>query len=292
MESMTAIVVACPDCDLLQEVPMLPRGGSARCPRCGRTVAANKMGSLDRLTALAVAALIVFVVANVEPLMGLSVSGLKSSTTILGGVAEMWRQGEWVAAMIIGLFVVVAPALYIGLMLAVLFLVRRPPAPRWVGTLLHWTETSGFWSMVEVMTLGILVALVKIASLARVEPGIGIFSVVALIVLMTVMAVGFDPAEIWSRVRWANGDLPPSSPEGGKGGGDSRSRARRPRHGRVSCRARRAGSWSGRPRWRNRGIARGAGRSSSSAATTPSRGRGRSSSPPRSATCRPTSCRS
>ena len=61
-----------------------------------------------------------------------------------------------------------------GFLLAILLSVRRPPAPRWVGTLLRWVEIAGSWSMVEVMMLGILVSLVKIAALARVIPGVGI----------------------------------------------------------------------------------------------------------------------
>jgi paraquat-inducible protein A len=167
---------------------------------------------MDRVMALAVAALIIFIVANAEPLMALSISGLESSTTILGGVVEMWRQGEWITSVLIALFAVVAPGLKIAFTLVIVFAVRRPPASRWVGTLVRWTEVSGLWSMVEVMMLGILVALVKIADLARVVPGIGIFCAAALVVLMTAISVSFDPAEVWSRVRWANGELPPESP--------------------------------------------------------------------------------
>ncbi len=217
---MNALVVACPDCDLLQRVPALPRGGSARCPRCGRKVAANKAGSLDRSMALAFAALIVFVIANAEPLMTLSIKGFKSTTTILGGVTEMWRQREWITSVLVALFAVVAPALEIGFMLVILLAVRRPPAPRWVGTLLRWAKVSGLWSMVEVMTLGILVALVKIASFARVKPGLGIFAASALVVLLAATAASFDPAETWSRVRWANGG-PPTASRGGAARKDS-----------------------------------------------------------------------
>ena len=69
-------------------------------------------------------------------------------------------------------------------MLAVLLAARRPPAPRWVGELLRWAEAMQPWSMIEVMMLGILVALIKIAELATVEPGIGMYAVGALVVLL------------------------------------------------------------------------------------------------------------
>ena len=137
MKPFSADVVACPDCDLLQRIPSLPPGGTACCPRCGRKLATFRPGSLERTTALAVAAAIAFLLANVEPLMGLSIAGRESSTTIVGGVWQMWVQGERITALLIALFAVVAPALQIGFLLAILLSVRRPPAPRWVGALLR-----------------------------------------------------------------------------------------------------------------------------------------------------------
>jgi paraquat-inducible protein A len=212
MKLLSADVVACPDCDLLQRIPSLPPGGTACCPRCDRKLATCKPGSLERTTALAVAAAIAFLIANVEPLMSLSAAGRESSTTIVGGAWEMWEQGERTAALLVALFAVVAPALEIGFLLAVLLAARRPPAPRWVGMLLRWAEISGLWSMVEVMVLGLLVSLVKIASLARVVPGIGIFAAGSLVVLLAAMSATFDPREVWSRVRWVNGEWPQAAP--------------------------------------------------------------------------------
>jgi len=222
MASLTTDVVACIECDMLQRIPALPPGGTACCPRCGHKLASCKPGSLERTTALAVAAGIVFLFTNVEPLMTLSVAGRQASTTIAGGAWQMWEQGEKITALLIALFAVIAPALQIGFMLTVLLSVRRPPAPRWVGTLLHWVEIAGAWSMVEVMMLGILVSLVKIAALARVVPGIGIFAAGGLIVLLAAMSSAFDPREAWSRVRWANGDWPqPAPPSPGPGAAEA-----------------------------------------------------------------------
>ena len=158
--------------------------------------------------ALAVAAAIAFLITNVEPLMTLSVAGRQASTTIAGGAWQMWVQGEKITSVLITLFAVIAPALQIGFMLAILLSVRRPPAPRWVGTVLRWAQIAVSWSMVEVMMLGILVSLVKIAALARVDPGAGIFAAGGLIVLLAAMSSSFDPREAWSRVRWANGEWP------------------------------------------------------------------------------------
>ena len=205
---MTENLVACPDCDLLQRIPSLPTGETALCVRCGRVLATSKAGSLERTAALTAAAAILFIVANVFPLMSLSAGGRTASTTILGGARQMWAAGRQDAALLVALFAVVAPALQIAFLAAVLFTARRPPAPAWVGTLLHGAAIFRSWSMVEVMVLGLLVTLVKIASLATVTPGIGIFAAGAFVALSAAISASFDPREAWSRVRWANGEWP------------------------------------------------------------------------------------
>jgi paraquat-inducible protein A len=63
------------------------------------------------------------------------------------------------------------------------------------------------WSMNEVMMLGILVALIKIAELATVIPGVGMYAVGVLILLLPAIMITFDPGEIWKRVEWADGSV-------------------------------------------------------------------------------------
>jgi len=197
------VTVACHDCDLLQWLPELAPGGVARCTRCGSTLATRPTDPIGRPLALTVAAALMFIVANTSPLMGLSAVGRHASTTIAGGVYEMWLQGEPLAAMIVAFCAVIAPGTYIAVMATVLLAARRSRVPRWIGQLLRWVESVQPWSMTEVMILGILVALIKIAQLATVEPGIGMYAVGGLIVLLAAVAMTSDPAELWKRVEWA-----------------------------------------------------------------------------------------
>jgi paraquat-inducible protein A len=198
------VTVACPDCDLLQRLPGLPPGGKARCVRCGSTLATRPTDPVNRPLALTVAAAIVFIVANTAPLMGLSAVGRYSDTTIAGGVVQMWKQGERITAVVVAFCAVIAPGGYILFMLTVLIAARRPPVPVWIGEVLRWASSMQPWSMSEVMILGILVALIKIAELATVEPGIGMYAIGGLVVLLAAIAMTFDVHEIWKRVEWAN----------------------------------------------------------------------------------------
>jgi len=204
--SRTPPSVACPDCDLLQRIPPLPPGGKAGCARCGRFLAKQLPATHDRALALTVAAAIAFVVANTVPLMHLSVAGRFASTTIAGGAYQMWLQGQRITSVLVAFCAVLAPACYLLLMLTILLAARRSPVPRWAGELLRWLHHLQVWSMLEVVMLGILVALIKIAQLATVDPGIGMYAFGAVVLLIPAIMVNFDAREIWLKVDWADGE--------------------------------------------------------------------------------------
>ncbi len=196
-------MTACPGCDLLQRVPALPSGGRARCVRCGDTLAIEPgEGSLQRSLALATAAAIVFIIGNTTSLMSLSAVGRHASTTILGGAYELWQQGYQVTAALVAFACMVAPAAYLCLLLAVLWMSTRSPVPKWGGRLMRHASFTLGWSMPEVMLLGILVALIKIAALATVIPGVGLYAMGVLVVLLAAIKLTFDPRQIWQRLEW------------------------------------------------------------------------------------------
>lgn len=201
--------VGCAGCDLLQVLPKLAPGTRARCPRCGEVLATAPADPIGRPLALTVAAVIVLIVANTTPLMGLAVAGRAAQTTILGGALTMWSQGQPLTGALVAICTAIAPGAYLLLMLVILTAVRRPPAPRWVGALLRQAGHLQLWAMPEVMLLGILVALVKIAELATVTAGVGLYAAGALPVLLAGIAVSFDPGAIWERVTWADGETAP-----------------------------------------------------------------------------------
>ena len=206
--------IACPDCDLLQHMPPLPRGTKARCVRCGHVLASRPPGPRDLSLALALAAAITFVIANVSPLMDLSAVGRTASTTIAGGAYQMWVEGEPIVSVLIAFCAVIAPGAYLLFMLILLFAAQRSPPPHWAGEMLRWTHHFEMWSMLEVMMLGILVALIKIAEVASVEAGIGLYAVGALILLVPAVMVTFDARELWARVEWVGGATSRQAPGG------------------------------------------------------------------------------
>ena len=196
-------LVGCPHCDLLQRLPEIRPGESARCPRCNEELWHRREDPLRRPLALTIAAALLYVVANSVPMLGLTVLGREAFTTVFGGARHLWNAG-WESVAVLVLFTaVVAPGLQIGMMLAILIGARRERPRRWVGTLLRHYSAISTWSMIEVMILGVLVALIKIAELAKVIPGLALFVLGALIFLIAAFEASFDPQEVWMRVEWA-----------------------------------------------------------------------------------------
>jgi paraquat-inducible protein A len=204
-------LVACPDCDLLQRIPPIPPGEKACCTRCLCVLARQPAGPRDLPLALAITAAIVFVIANTSPLMDLSVLGRSSSTTVAGGALEMFKEGQQITAILVLFCAVIAPGGYVAFMLTLLLGARRDPIPVWVAAMLRWVHHFEMWSMLEVMMLGILVALIKIAELATVNAGVGIYAVGGLVALLPAIMVTFDAREAWKRVAWVGGGAPPRS---------------------------------------------------------------------------------
>jgi paraquat-inducible protein A len=199
-----ASLIACLHCDLLQRLPDLAPGASARCPRCDKELWRRREDSLNRTLALTLAAAMLYVLANSVPMLGLTVVGHQAFTTVFGGAMQLWRDGEQIVAGVVLFAAVIAPALQIGFMLGIVLGAHREHPPTWVGILLRHHPTTRTWSMIEVMMLGVLVALIKIAELATVIPGVALFALGALVFVFAAMQASFDPREVWNRVEWVD----------------------------------------------------------------------------------------
>jgi paraquat-inducible protein A len=158
-----ASLIACPHCDLMQRLPEIKPGESARCPRCDKELRRHHANSLRRTLPLTIAAAILYVIANAVPMLGLRAAGREAFTTVFGGAQQLWRDGQEAVAVLVLFTVVIAPALHIGFIMAALIGAYRKRPPKWVGTLLRYRPATGTWSMLEVMVRGVLVSLSKFA---------------------------------------------------------------------------------------------------------------------------------
>jgi paraquat-inducible protein A len=178
---------ACSECDALYRHAALGAGEQARCVRCGNLLGRGHRLTPSALLALTLAAAIVFVIANAQPLVTLNLRGDRVSTTLPGALWATWESGEPAIALLAAAAGFVFPALEIGLRLFALApgaAARWPAGWRWAMRSLHF---SSRWSMVEVLVLAALVAIVRIAGLAQVIPGPGLFALGTLALLLAAL---------------------------------------------------------------------------------------------------------
>jgi paraquat-inducible protein A len=207
-------LIACPHCDLLQHLPELAPGASARCPRCNRELWRRREDSLNRTLALTLGAAILYVIANSIPMLGLTVVGRQAATTVFGGARHLWENGPRIVGVLVFFTAIVAPALQILFMLGISIGALRERPPRWVGPLLRHHPATRTWSMIEVMMLGVLVALIKIADYATVIPGLALFILWVLVFLLAGIQSSFDPRDVWQRIHWQDERARPTVADG------------------------------------------------------------------------------
>lgn len=200
---MTAVQAAsigkatCPTCGQLGS----PADDPA-CRRCGTALHFRKPGSIQRSWALLIAAYVLYLPANLLPIMETRSLFGPQEDTILSGVVYLWRSGSWVLALVVFIASVAVPLLKLLSLTALLASVqrhrRRQPLQR--TRLYRFLELIGRWSMLDVYVVTILVALVQVESLALIRPGSGVVAFGAVVVLSMLATMSFEPRLIWDAV--------------------------------------------------------------------------------------------
>jgi paraquat-inducible protein A len=196
-----AVLVACHDCGEVYRVPELPDGGTAACPRCGGTLFRRRTASVERALALNLAALLLFGVANLYPLMTMTIAGREQATTLLEGSMALWRTRMEGLAALVFLVAILIPLLRILGSLWVLGLAQLGRLGRRQAPVFRLVHLFHPWAMTEVYLLGLIVAWVKLKDLAQVHLGLGIVAFVGLIVVMVWAESALEPHEVWERIQ-------------------------------------------------------------------------------------------
>ena len=205
----------CLECGLLQRNPPLPPGAILRCGRCGALLHRHRPQSLERTLALTLAGLILFLVAHSFPFLALELRGQVRATNLATGVIDLYREGMWELAGAVLFTSILAPGLQLCLLLLVLVPLWRGRLPAGFGRLFRQVKTLTPWGMMDVFMLGILVSTVKLADLAAIIPGPGLYAFALLILVLAAAQASLDPDIVWSSLplpATARGALRPGAP--------------------------------------------------------------------------------
>ncbi|MDJ0741645.1 MAG: paraquat-inducible protein A [Gammaproteobacteria bacterium] len=193
-------LVACHSCGLVNRCPAAC--GGVRCARCAARLARRIPRSLSRSWAFLIAAVMLYLPANLLPIMHVTSFGRTRSDTILSGAEFLLISGMWPLALIVfvaSILVPLAKMVILGYLL--LSVQRRSPTRALDRTRLYrFTEFVGRWSMVDIFVVTVLVALVHLGAVAEIAAGPGALFFAAVVILTMLAAITFDPRLIWDNV--------------------------------------------------------------------------------------------
>ncbi len=191
-------MTACPECDLLlRELAVPISAGAVSCPRCGAVLYRVSYDALERTLALTCAALVLLLIGNLFPLVGLNIEGHHVETTVLGAARQLWRDDMSPIALVLLATTVLMPLIELCALAWLLLHLRHGRRPPGFVLLFRALQLAHPWAMVEVFILGVLVSLVKLSHLADVLPGPAIWCFGTLMLVLTVLSSLLDHRALW-----------------------------------------------------------------------------------------------
>jgi paraquat-inducible protein A len=188
--------LACPDCGLLQRLPVRAKGHVLECGRCGRVLVGPATGRVDAPLALSVAALLLLIPAYTAPLLIVSTFGAVRETWLPSAVFGMWRDGFPSLGLLIAAFSIVLPILFLTLLIRVLVGLHRGRVAG-LGSLYRWIKHLRPWVMIEVYLVGGFVAYSRIKVVANVDVAMGGWCLIAATLVLMLAITQLDDRTVW-----------------------------------------------------------------------------------------------
>jgi len=205
MRAIDAGILVCTECHELnkQEADV----DEQSCTRCGAQVHARRPNSLTRTWALLITAAIIYIPANVLPIMTVSSLGQGEPSTIMSGVIELVQHGMIPIASVVFIASILVPTFkLVGIALLLFSVQRRQPlSARQRIWMYRFIEFIGRWSMLDIFVIAILVAVVNFGRIASVEANLGAVAFASVVILTMLAAVTFDPRLIWDNTESDDG---------------------------------------------------------------------------------------
>ena len=186
--------IGCDTCGLVCTV-----AETAPCPRCGGILRARKPHSTQRTWALLLAAALLYLPANLLPVMTVISFGRGVPDTILSGVEHLADAGMWPLALLVFIASITVPVLKLVSLSWLLLSIRwgRSAGLRERTLLFRIVDAVGRWSMIDVFMVSVLTAIVRLDAIASVTPGPGVLAFCAVVILTMLAAASFDPRLMW-----------------------------------------------------------------------------------------------
>jgi paraquat-inducible protein A len=193
-------LVGCNACGLLaQRVRTID---VQHCLRCGAPLRSRKPDSIARVWALLISAVLLYIPANLLPVLHTASLVGNQDDTIMSGVVFFWTSGSYGLAIIVFIASIMVPMLKLAVLSLLAFTAQRRSLwrPEQRTRLYHLVEAIGRWSMLDIFVITLTVGLVRFQSLAVITAGAGAVAFGSVVVLTMLAALQFDARLIWDPI--------------------------------------------------------------------------------------------
>jgi paraquat-inducible protein A len=192
-------LIACHACTMVWRDA---RDGEA-CDRCGAKLHRRKPDSIQRTWAFLIAACILYIPANLLPVMITSTLLDEQRDTIMSGIIYFWVNGEWGLAVVVFIASFMVPLFKLSAMILMVLNAQHGSTWRLLqrARLYRIVEFIGRWSMLDVFVVSLLAGLVQIQGFATITPGPGLAAFGAVVVLTMLASISFDPRLAWDHLQ-------------------------------------------------------------------------------------------
>ncbi len=187
----------CECCGLVMSLPASKQ--ALRCTRCAFALHRRKPQSVQRTAALLVTAALLYIPANLLPVMSTASVLGRDSHTLVGGILELWHTGSWELALIVFIASIAVPLLKVAALALLCWTAARRSLwrQRDRAGLFRLVETVGHWSMLDVFVVVLLVGMVRFGVIATVSPEAGLLAFGGVVISTMLASATFDPRLIW-----------------------------------------------------------------------------------------------
>lgn len=210
-------LIACHECDALQRRAQLAPGRRACCVRCGGVLYRRPRETIDDALAWTVAALALLMIANSFPVVSLVIEGQQTNATLLNAAHELYQQDKTAIAVLVLTILIVMPVLELTALLYLLAPLRHGRVVAGFAWLFRMVHALRNWQMFEVFMLGIFVSVVKLAHLAKVIPGLGLWAFFGLMFTTIAANASYDEETVWDEFETLRGKVRAGPVEGAAG---------------------------------------------------------------------------
>lgn len=192
---------ACTHCGQLHHYQAIDNGEEACCARCFSVLYRQRKNMQSASLALIFTGLILFIMTNAFPLIGLRAQGITQELTIWKATTAFWAQDYYWLSALLALNLIIFPLFELLGLLWVLLTIRFTWQPYWAIQIFRWLSEVKPWGMLEVFMLGLLVAVVKLGDIAVLVIGPAFWSFIFLVLSMAALSANLDRFTIWRALR-------------------------------------------------------------------------------------------